>query len=220
MRRTSGCKGASASSTNACGGFCFKRAGRAMSSTGTIADLPNAEGGRSLLRSTARMPGGCSTLLWVFCSTDVARCPILRALCEKWESTNPNRPSRREPRPSGLGKSSQQSGPSGPVSHAMLMNCHPENPRVWGPVDDASRPWGKRGEGSASRAASIRTNMGARGLRETWESTNLNRMQVNRTDTHSLNASNNPGNTRKTKPHRRNVAIRQPPVRHLSTNHQ
>jgi hypothetical protein len=146
--------------------------------------------------------------------------PICRAIPETRESTNPKRLSRRGPTPLGLGKSRQQKRAFRPGLHTKLMNCHPENPRVWGPVDDASRPWGRRGDGCASRAASIRTNMGARGLRETWESTNLNRMQVNRTDTHSLNASNNPGNTRKTKPHRRNVAIRQPPVRHLSTNHQ
>jgi hypothetical protein len=33
--------------------------------------------------------------------------------------------------------------------------------RAGGPVDDASRPWGKPGEGSASREASIPTTMGA-----------------------------------------------------------
>ena len=54
-----------------------------------------------------------------------AGCPILRAFCEGWESTTSNRlsrrqprnsSSRREPRPSGLGKAGSESGPSGPES--------------------------------------------------------------------------------------------------------
>src|SRR5271165_3813964 len=39
----------------------------------------------------------------------------------------------------------------------MTASCHPENPHAWGPIA-RERDWGKRGEGSASRATSIRTN--------------------------------------------------------------
>ncbi len=45
----------------------------------------------------------------------------------------------------------------------IFWMCHPENPRIGGPVNDASRLWGKRVEGSAFRALSISKEMGAPG---------------------------------------------------------
>jgi len=104
MRRTSGCRGASASSTNACGGFCFKWAGRAMASTATIADLPNAEAGevRSLCRSRSV-------------------CKILTAFCEGCQSTNPTVSVGGSRGLQASENAGSQSWPSGPDSVRQLL---------------------------------------------------------------------------------------------------
>ena len=40
-----------------------------------------------------------------------------------------------------------------PMNPQSPQPCHPESPRVWGPVTHVSARWGKRGEGSASPSA-------------------------------------------------------------------